>query len=145
MAGFGRWAVLAAAAVRLAAAATVTHDFNITWVRANPDGAFERPVIGVNGKWPIPRIDADVGDRIVINVNNQLGNQSTSLHFHGLFMNGTNGMDGPVGVTQCPIPPGSSLTYNFTVRALCTNTQSHDQILIPVDPTTGYILVPFPQ
>lgn len=97
-------------------AATVTHDFNITWVTANPDGAFSRPTIGINGKWPIPRIDANKGDRVVINVNNQLGNQSTSLHFHGLFMNNSQThMDGPSMVTQCPIPPGQSFTYNFTV------------------------------
>lgn len=99
----------------LAKAATVSHGFNITWVTANPDGAFDRPTIGINGKWPIPRIDAEIGDRIVIIVNNQLGNQSTSLHFHGLFMNGTNNMDGPSQVTQCAIPPGSSFVYNFTV------------------------------
>ena len=30
-------------------AATVTYDFNITWVRANPDGLFERPTIGSKG------------------------------------------------------------------------------------------------
>ncbi|KAK2589804.1 hypothetical protein QQS21_012520 [Conoideocrella luteorostrata] len=107
-------AVLAASA-SLAVAATVNHDFNVTWVRANPDNAFERPVIGINGKWPIPTIECNVGDRIVINLNNQLGNQSTSLHFHGLFQNGTNQMDGPSGVTQCSVPPGSSITYNFTV------------------------------
>lgn len=99
----------------LAVAATVSHDFNITWVTTNPDGAFDRPTIGINGKWPIPRIDANVGDRIIINVNNQLGNQSTSLHFHGLFMNGTTQMDGPSQASQCAIPPGSSFTYNFTV------------------------------
>lgn len=115
MAVLTKLAALAASAT-LAAAATITHNFNVTWVRANPDGAFERPVIGINGQWPIPRIDADVGDRIVIHVENQLGNQTTSLHFHGLFMNGTSHMDGPPGVTQCPIPPGASFTYNFTVR-----------------------------
>ncbi|KND94156.1 Iron transport multicopper oxidase FET3 [Tolypocladium ophioglossoides CBS 100239] len=115
MAVFTKAAVLATA-VGFAAAATVSRDFNISWVRANPDAAFERPVIGINGQWPIPTIEADIGDRIVINVNNQLGNQSTSLHFHGLFMNGTNHMDGPAGVTQCEIPPGSSFTYNFTIN-----------------------------
>lgn len=99
----------------LTQAATVTHDFNITWTRANPDGAFERPVIGINGKWPIPTINVNLGDRVVINVNNQLGNQSTSLHFHGLFMNGTSHMDGPTGVTQCAISPGDSFTYDFHV------------------------------
>lgn len=111
------WA-LAAGCWQSAWAATVSHDFNITWVTANPDGAFARPVIGINGKWPIPRIDADIGDRVVINVHNQLGNQSTSLHFHGLFMNGTTQMDGPSQVTQCGITPGSSFTYNFTVRIM---------------------------
>lgn len=99
-------------------AATVTYDFNITWATANPDGALDRPTIGVNGQWPIPRIDADVGDRIVINVLNQLGNQSTSLHFHGLFMNGTTHMDGPSHVSQCAIPPGHSFTYNFTASKI---------------------------
>ncbi|KAH8659042.1 putative multicopperoxidase [Ilyonectria robusta] len=30
-------------------------------------------------------------------------------------MNGTTHMDGPPSVTQCDIPPGGSMTYNFTV------------------------------
>ncbi|KAF7561130.1 hypothetical protein G7046_g3000 [Stylonectria norvegica] len=98
-----------------ALAATISYDFSIGWVRAKPDGAFERPTIGINGEWPIPRIDANVGDTILINAHNQLGNQSTSLHFHGLFMNGSSHMDGPSQVTQCPIPPGGSFLYNFTI------------------------------
>lgn len=102
--------------LQVTTAATVTYDFNVGWVRANPDGAFERPTIGINGQWPIPRIEANVGDNVVVHVTNQLGNQTTSLHFHGLFMNGTNHMDGPVQVTQCAIPPGGSFTYDFTVR-----------------------------
>ncbi|RCI17106.1 hypothetical protein L249_2344 [Ophiocordyceps polyrhachis-furcata BCC 54312] len=109
---------LAAAAGFLAttaSAATVNYDFNISWVRANPDGAHERPVIGINGRWPIPRIEANVGDNVVVLVRNQLGNQTTSLHFHGLFMRGSPHMDGPDAVTQCPIPPGAEFTYNFTI------------------------------
>lgn len=81
----------------LAQAATVTYDFNITWLLTNPDGAFDKPTIGINGQWPIPHITANVGDSVVVNVNNQLGNQSTSLHFHGLYQNGTAEMDGAVG------------------------------------------------
>ena len=93
-----------------------TYDFNVGWLITNPDGLYNRTTIGINGRWPLPRIEADVGDRLVINVNNELGNQSTSLHFHGLFMNGTNEMDGVVGVTQCGITSGASFTYNFTVN-----------------------------
>ena len=96
-------------------AANITYDFNITWVSANPDGLFNRPTIGINGQWPIPHITATVGDHVVVNVENQLGNQTTSLHFHGLYMNGTNEMDGVTGTTQCSIPPGSSFTYSFDV------------------------------
>ncbi|MCJ1231986.1 hypothetical protein MMC12_008667 [Toensbergia leucococca] len=100
----------------LAQAATITYDFNITWVMANPDGAFNRPTIGINGQWPLPQITATVGDRVIVNVNNQLGNQTTSLHFHGLYMNGTTEMDGVVGVSQCAIPPGGSFKYDFQIN-----------------------------
>ena len=99
-------------------AATVTYDFNITWVRANPDGIFERPTIGINGQWPLPVMTATKGDTVIVNVDNQLGNQSTTLHFHGLFQNGSTSMDGPASVTQCGIPSGSKFTYNFTVCIL---------------------------
>lgn len=117
MTGTAGLLALLSAIVQTAYAATVTYDFNIGWVTANPDGAFDRPTIGINGQWPIPRIDANVGDNVIINAHNQLGNQSTSLHFHGLYMNGTTHMDGPAQVSQCAIPPGSSFTYNFTVSS----------------------------
>jgi iron transport multicopper oxidase len=100
-------------------AATIAYDWDITWVTANPDNTLARPVIGINKQWPLPYLTATVGDRIIINVSNQLGNQSTSLHFHGLFQNGTTHMDGPIGVTQCAIPPSGRFTYNFTVRGSC--------------------------
>ncbi|KAM3422713.1 hypothetical protein BST61_g198 [Cercospora zeina] len=97
-------------------AETRTFDWNITWVTRNPDGLHSRPVIGINNEWPLPTLNVTKGDRVVVNMHNQLGNQSTSIHFHGLFQNGTNQMDGPVGVTQCDVPPGSSFTYNFTIQ-----------------------------
>ncbi|KAI8932891.1 hypothetical protein NX059_010368 [Plenodomus lindquistii] len=96
--------------------ATVTYDFEAGWLYANPDGQQNRPVQGINGQWPIPPIVANVGDQIIVNLKNSLGNESTSLHFHGLYMNGTSHMDGPVAVSQCAIPPGSSFTYNFTIN-----------------------------
>ncbi|KAI4623291.1 hypothetical protein J4E83_004684 [Alternaria metachromatica] len=99
----------------VATCATVTYDFDIAWTYANPDGQETRPVIGINGQWPLPPIVVTKGDQVIVNAKNSLGNESTSLHFHGLYMNGTTHMDGPVAVTQCGIPPGSSFTYNFTV------------------------------
>ena len=91
------------------------YNWDITWVNRNPDGLHERPVIGINNQWPVPAITASVGEQITIYMTNQLGNETTSVHFHGLFQNGTNSMDGPTGVTQCPIGPGETFTYVFTV------------------------------
>ncbi|KAJ9148850.1 Iron transport multicopper oxidase FET3 [Pleurostoma richardsiae] len=97
-------------------AKTVTYDFNVTWVHANPDGLFERKVVGINGQWPLPIIEVDKGDQLVVNMYNGLEDHGASIHFHGMFQNGTNEMDGPNMVTQCSVLPGSSMTYNFTVN-----------------------------
>ncbi|KAI4141296.1 MAG: hypothetical protein L6R39_005417 [Caloplaca ligustica] len=94
--------LLASSAV--AFAKTGMYDWEITWVTANPDG-FERPVIGINGEWPCPTIGADVRDRLAVHVASALGNQSTSLHWHGQNPRGTPFMDGSSGVAQCPIRP----------------------------------------
>ncbi|KAF2641981.1 iron transport multicopper oxidase FET3 precursor [Massarina eburnea CBS 473.64] len=99
----------------LAFCATVTYDFDVSWVYANPDGLQTRPVIGINGQWPVPTIRVTKGDQLVVNVKNSLGNQTTSIHFHGLYQNGTTHMDGPTQVSQCAIQPGESFTYNTTV------------------------------
>lgn len=98
----------------VAQASAKLYNWSIDWVRAAPDG-FERPVIGINGQWPCPALEVDVGEEVTIIVHNNLGNETTSLHFHGLSQMHTNEMDGPVGVTQCPIPPGSTFTYKWTV------------------------------
>lgn len=114
------WKVIAILAVLqclvFCQAKTVTYDFNVSWVTANPDGLYDRKVVGINGEWPLPVIEVDKGDQLVVNMHNSLGDKSTSIHFHGMYQNTTNSMDGPSMVTQCPVPPGSSITYNFTVN-----------------------------
>ncbi|KAL8697118.1 MAG: hypothetical protein Q9224_002461, partial [Gallowayella concinna] len=129
--------------VSSAIAATVTYDFNVTWVTAQPDG-FSRPTMGINGQWPLPHITATVGDKVIVNVVNGLGNQTTSLHFHGLYQNGTPHMDGPVGVTQCSIPPGGSFVYEFNTQQIEQPGtywyHSHDQGQYP-DGLRGALIV----
>lgn len=93
---------------------TVPYNWDVTWVNASPDG-FERPVIGINGAWPCPTIEANVGDTIVLTINNQLGNETTGIHFHGIDQINTSWMDGANGVVQCSVPPNSSITYSFLV------------------------------
>lgn len=96
--------------------AVVKYNWDITWVLANPDGELVRPVIGVNNHWPPPLINVTIGDRLEVTVNNRLGNETTGIHWHGIFQTGSTAMDGPRGITGCPIPPGGSFTYNFTAR-----------------------------
>jgi iron transport multicopper oxidase len=106
--------IILLASASLVLAGTVTYNWDITWVTAAPDG-FSRPVIGINGQWPCPPIEATVGDTVVVTLTNQLGNESTGLHFHGIDQKGSNIMDGTTAVTQCSIPPGSTFTYTFKV------------------------------
>jgi iron transport multicopper oxidase len=90
--------------------------FNVEYTTANPDGVFERPVISFNGTWPLPTIEVNKGDRVKLYLTNGLGDTTTSLHFHGLKMKKINHMDGPVGLTQCPISPNETLLYDFVVE-----------------------------
>ncbi|PVH92921.1 multicopper oxidase [Periconia macrospinosa] len=79
----------------------------------NPDGVY-RPMTLIDATFPGPLIECNEGDEIVVHVHNEATN-ATSIHWHGLFQNGTNYMDGTVGITQCPIAPGHSFTYRFNV------------------------------
>ena len=66
-----------------------------------------------DGQVPGPTLRADVGDRIRVRLTNRLP-QPTSVHWHGIRLE--NAMDGVPGVTQPPIEPGGSFTYEFVAR-----------------------------
>lgn len=66
-----------------------------------------------NRQIPGPRIQITEGDRLRIVVKNDLP-EPTTVHWHGLIL--PNNMDGPADVTQKPIEPGASYTYEFTAQ-----------------------------
>lgn len=66
-----------------------------------------------NGMLPGPQINADLGDRVRVVLHNKL-DQPTTLHFHGVRV--PNSMDGVPVITQDPVMPGESFTYEFTLR-----------------------------
>ena len=86
--------------------------FNIQNATAAPDGV-ERVVLSVNGSVPGPTIIADWGDTVIVHVTNSMENNGTSIHWHGIRQNYTNYMDGVPSITQCPIAPGDSFTYQW--------------------------------
>lgn len=68
----------------------------------------------VNGQYPGPLIEAVEGDIIEINVINNLLDEGTTLHWHGLHQLGTPYSDGTIGLSQGPIlPEGKNQTYRF--------------------------------
>ncbi|KAJ5923529.1 hypothetical protein N7454_008774 [Penicillium verhagenii] len=77
-----------------------------------PDG-YERLVLAANGTYPGPLIEANWGDDLVIHVTNELENNGTAIHWHGIRQLDSNEYDGVPGVTQCPIAPGNTMTYKF--------------------------------
>ncbi len=64
-----------------------------------------------NGTVPGPTIKVNVGDKVRVVVKNELP-ESTAVHFHGIKV--PNAMDGVPDITQPPVTPGSSFTYEFT-------------------------------
>ncbi|KAK1668152.1 hypothetical protein QYE76_056311 [Lolium multiflorum] len=68
----------------------------------------------VNGQFPGPKLVAREGDRLVVKVHNHI-NYNVSFHWHGLRQLRNGWADGPSYITQCPIQPGKSYTYDFTV------------------------------
>ncbi|THH20196.1 hypothetical protein EW146_g1116 [Bondarzewia mesenterica] len=120
---------------------TRTHNFSIAEVEGAPDGV-HRTMLVVNGMYPGPTIEANQGDRLVINVRNNLQN-ATSIHWHGLFQNGTNYYDGTSGITQCGIPPGQSLTYKYAYIYLSVPTDDVNPTLqFHIGRIFGHDLVP---
>ena len=66
-----------------------------------------------NGTVPGPMIRVAEGDQVRIVVKNELPDPTT-IHWHGVEV--PNAMDGVPGVTQDPIQPGETFTYEFTAR-----------------------------
>lgn len=71
--------------------------------------------ITVNGKFTAPLLEFEEGDDAVIHVHNQLKNQDTSLHWHGLLLPGL--MDGVPGFNNFKgIAPNGDFVYRFKVK-----------------------------
>jgi FtsP/CotA-like multicopper oxidase with cupredoxin domain len=66
-----------------------------------------------NGVVPGPEIRVTEGDKIRVEVTNELP-QSTAVHWHGLMV--PNSQDGVPFITQPPIKPGETFTYEFPIR-----------------------------
>lgn len=81
-----------------------------------------RMVTAVNKGIPGPTIQVCVGDKVLVDVLNDMPSTAVTLHWHGLTMGPsfavpraekTPFMDGTPGITQCPVGPSSGFRYSF--------------------------------
>lgn len=95
-------------------AAIKEYHLNINEQQVNVTG---KPLkrITVNGKFTAPLLEFEEGDEAIIHVHNQLKNQDTSLHWHGLLLPGL--MDGVPGFNNFKgIAPNGDFVYRFKVK-----------------------------
>jgi FtsP/CotA-like multicopper oxidase with cupredoxin domain len=64
-----------------------------------------------NEQVPGPQIRVREGDRVRLILKNELS-ESTAVHFHGVEV--PNDQDGVPFITQAPVKPGQTFTYEFT-------------------------------
>ena len=76
-------------------------------------GQPDTDVWAFNGEVPGPTLRATQGDRLRIAVANDLV-EPTTIHWYGLRV--PNEMDGVPHLTQSPIDPGETFTYEFDLR-----------------------------
>jgi CopA family copper-resistance protein len=70
--------------------------------------------IGLNGTVPGPLVRLREGQDVRLTVVNDLADEDTSIHWHGLLV--PFQMDGVPGISFPGIPPRSRFTYEFPVR-----------------------------
>ncbi len=105
---------VAAALPRLGHAQSPVREFRLTAapgrVALAGAGNPQTAVWSFNGQVPGPEIRVRQGERVRIAVTNDLP-EETTVHWHGIRL--PNAMDGVPHLTQKPIAPGGTFTYEF--------------------------------
>ncbi|KAL1644911.1 hypothetical protein SLS58_003982 [Diplodia intermedia] len=90
---------------------------------------------------PGPIIEANWGDTVKVNVINKLQDNGTTMHFHGIRQHNTNQYDGVPSITQCPIPPGQSMTYTWVAQQYGSSWYHSHYAIQTYDGVFGPILI----
>ncbi|KAG2690801.1 hypothetical protein I3760_09G206300 [Carya illinoinensis] len=87
-----------------------------------------KPIVTVNGQFPGPTLYAREDDNVLVKVVNHV-KYNVTIHWHGIRQLRTGWSDGPAYITQCPIQPGQSYVYNFTITGQRGTLLWHAHIL----------------
>jgi FtsP/CotA-like multicopper oxidase with cupredoxin domain len=87
-----------------------TYDFTLKKVMWDIGGGDMKEAYTVNGMVPGPELRLAEGQRVQIRVKNEL-DEASSIHWHGLILPAAQ--DGVAHLSQDPIEPGETFTYDF--------------------------------
>ena len=91
---------------------TVRYDLYVTDTMVNFTGK-QKHAYAINGSIPAPVLEFTEGDTAEIYLHNNLKNEETSLHWHGVIL--PNRFDGVPYLTSARIGPGDTHLYKFRV------------------------------
>ncbi|XP_043722917.1 monocopper oxidase-like protein SKU5 [Telopea speciosissima] len=91
----------------------IFYDWTVSYITASPLGV-KQEVIGINGYFPGPILNATTNWNVVVNVKNQL-DEPLLLTWNGIQQRKNSWQDGVSG-TNCPIPVGWNWTYQFQAK-----------------------------
>lgn len=76
-------------------------------------------------------------DEVVVDVENNLLSDFTSIHWHGIHQLGTPFMDGVPHLTQCPIEAGTTFRYDlvYLTPSFCVSSIDLQENTEPVFPS----------
>jgi FtsP/CotA-like multicopper oxidase with cupredoxin domain len=107
----GDYGIARAADLFEPAGAAAQYGLHVQQMRANL-GDRTVSTIGFSGSLPGPTLRVREGQRLKVDVTNEIAD-NTSVHWHGIPI--INKMDGVPGLTQQPIAKGTTFQYDFKV------------------------------
>lgn len=73
-----------------------------------PDCVKRQPLVQVNGMWPPPTLVVKAGEKVTLELTNELIAVAFTVHLHGFDQVGTPWADGTGMISTCPIIPDTS-------------------------------------
>ncbi|KAJ8708350.1 hypothetical protein PYW07_010475 [Mythimna separata] len=110
-----------------------------------PADGMNRPLNVINRKMPGPAVEVCQHDRVIVDVENDLMTEGTTVHWHGQHQRGTPYMDGTPYVTQCPILPETTFRYQFNATHAGTHFWHSHSGMQRADGAAGVFVVRKPK
>jgi len=105
------------------------------------DGYF-RPILTINGQMPSPTIIVNENQTLNVTVYNHLrGVEGITIHWHGMYQNGTQEADGAPYITQFPIGYLDRFTYTFKASPAGTHWYHAHTSAYRIDGLYGALIV----